>query len=230
MQDRRKIIRWVTNKQAKIKLEGAVAFIDCQLPNINFKGLQISLKPKLIKDTVVKFSLVLSEDFTLEIEAWVTWHRTIDGNNIYGLYFTKIKDIDKEKIYKFVYKSSPQEISKQWWKGFSEEKGGETMEDRRIFERFPMQLPVKFLDLASGKEGQANTCDISAKGVGFVGNTELAPRAPVEVWLQIPDQGEPLYTRGEVVWSKRLEPNVYRAGINLEKADLMGLSRVLRTI
>jgi hypothetical protein len=48
------------------------------------------------------------------------------------------------------------------------------------------------------------------------------------MWLNIPDRGEPLYTRGRVVWSKMWEPNKYRLGINLEKADLMGMARILR--
>ncbi|MFN7171083.1 MAG: PilZ domain-containing protein, partial [Candidatus Omnitrophota bacterium] len=112
MQERRKITRWSIHKPVEIKLSGAETFIEAQLLDINFKGLQISLKPKLPKDTVVKFLLVLSKDLTLEIEAWVMWQRTIDVHNIYGLYFTKVSDNDKEKIYKFIYKHSPQEIVK----------------------------------------------------------------------------------------------------------------------
>ncbi len=229
MNDRRKLTRWSTNREAKIKLEGAEAFIEAHLLDINFRGIQISLRPKLPKDTTLKFKLVLAGGFDLDVEGWIVWHRTVSGHNVYGIYFTKLKDPDKEKIYKFVYKHVPHEISKQWWKGATQkEKGGETMEDRRIFERFSVQFPMRFLDLTNGREGQANAYDISAKGVGLVADRELVARTPVEVWLQIPDHGEPLYTRGEIAWSKKVEPNVWRAGINLEKADLMGLSRVLR--
>jgi hypothetical protein len=101
--------------------------------------------------------------------------------------------------------------------------------DRRIFERIPVKLPLRFLYPTSNKEGLAQTQDISAEGVGLLTNRELLPHTPLEMWLQIPDKGEPLHTMGEVVWSKMIEPNKYRVGISLEKAELMGMSRVLRT-
>jgi hypothetical protein len=49
------------------------------------------------------------------------------------------------------------------------------------------------------------------------------------MWLKVPDKGEPLYLRGEVVWSRLEEADKYHCGVNLEKADLMGISRVLRS-
>lgn len=102
------------------------------------------------------------------------------------------------------------------------------MEDKRIFQRFSMRFPVSFLDVTTGREGVAQTSDISAKGIGITAQTHLAPRTPVELWLRIPDQGDPLYTRGYVVWSNLMEQDTYHIGVNLERADLMGLSRVLR--
>lgn len=100
--------------------------------------------------------------------------------------------------------------------------------DRRIFERIPITLPLRFLDLNSNKEGLVKTQDISAKGLGLLADEELSPQTPLEMWLKIPDQGESLYIRGNVVWSAMVGSNKYRVGVDLEKADLMGLSRVLR--
>lgn len=100
--------------------------------------------------------------------------------------------------------------------------------DRRIFERIPVKLSLRFLDLHSNKESLGQTQDISAKGIGLLTEEKLSPATPLEMWLQIPDKGDPLYTRGNVVWSDKVEPNKYRVGIALEKADLMGISRVLR--
>jgi hypothetical protein len=102
-------------------------------------------------------------------------------------------------------------------------------EDHRIFERFSARFPLRFLDLKENREGIAQVRDVSAKGVGMITNEELQPHTPVEMWLQIPDHGEPLYTRGEVVWSK-VRGTHYHAGVNLERADMMGLSRVLRAV
>ena len=102
------------------------------------------------------------------------------------------------------------------------------MDDRRVFERIPAKLDVRYLDVNSGKDGQAVTRDISAKGVGLVTSAALAARTPLELWLSVPDKGEPIYTRGEVAWSAPAAEGIYHTGINLERADLMGFSRVLR--
>ena len=100
--------------------------------------------------------------------------------------------------------------------------------DKRIFERLPIKRSLRFLAPRSNRAGLAQTQDISAQGIGLLAEKELLPRTPLEIWLHIPDKGEPLYTRGEVVWSKMIGPDKYRVGVGLEKVDLMGLSRILR--
>ena len=102
------------------------------------------------------------------------------------------------------------------------------MEDRRVFARIGTRLPLRFLDPTSGREGKAETVDISANGLALVTKENLPVRTPLEMWLDIPDQHEPLYTRGEVIWSSAsAEKGQQRAGVRLEKAELMGLARVL---
>jgi hypothetical protein len=103
------------------------------------------------------------------------------------------------------------------------------MEDRRVFERFPVRFPSRFLDMTYNHEGRAEVEDVGAKGLRLLADEELKVHTPLEVWLDIPDKGEPLYTRGEVVWSHRTKGGSYDTGINLEKANLMGLSRILRS-
>lgn len=106
-------------------------------------------------------------------------------------------------------------------------KAGETMQDRRIFTRFNIELPVKFL-LQSSKEGLADIYDVSAKGVGLVSDEPLMCNTVVEMWLEGSDKHQPLYVRGRIAWVKETELGKYRAGINLDKADFMGLSHILR--
>ena len=230
MQIKRQYIRWTLNREAKIKLEGAEVYTDCQIKDISLKGIQIALRLKCKKDIFLKMGLLIDEGVILDVEAWVAWHKTIDGYNLYGLYFIKIRDLDKEKIYQFMRGYFPEKITQQWWKDLSAREGGEEMQDRRIFARFPTEFPLRFLDLKRGKEGQAQTQDISAKGIGLLTNEELSAHSPLEMWLEIPDKGEPLYARGEVAWSKPRGRDEYRVGVNLERADLMGMSRVLRTM
>jgi hypothetical protein len=229
MQDNRQIKRWQINWQTKIKLEGAEGFTNCSIHDINLKGVRICLPHKIQVDTFLRLSIVLYEDCVLQdIEVWVAWHKAINNNNFYGLYFTKIDDASKEKIYQFMRRNFKEQMNSQLWKGLGDDKkGGEDMEDRRIFQRFPVNLPMSFLDLNSGVECQASAQDISAKGIGMVVPEEIQPKTPLEMWLKVPDAGEPLYLRGEVVWSSKGD-NEYHTGISLDKADLMGLSRVLR--
>ena len=230
MQSRRFGIRWQTNRPAKVRLEGAEGFVNCILSNISLKGFKITLSEKLPIDQFFKLDLILSEKFSLNsIEIWVAWHKTISDFNSYGVYFKKMKDSDRDSIYKFIRSDFPEQMNKQWWEG------GKTMEDvtfedKRIFERISVKLPLRFLGVGSGAEGKAETYDVSAKGLGLVTNQALGLRTGLEIWLDIPDKGEPLYARGEVVWSKQTAAGGHRLGVSLEKADLMGMSRILRAV
>ena len=230
MHDHRSCLRWRINWQAQVRIPEREGLTECYIRDINFKGIQISLGERLKKDAFVNLTLVLSPEFSFDIEAWVVWQGTIEGLHTYGLLFTKIRDTDKERLYIFIYNNFREQITKQWWQGVPIEKGGENMEDRRIFERFTARFPLRFLSAVENKEGQAVTRDISAKGVGFVTDEELVPHTGLEMWFEVPDKGEPIYARGQVAWLRRAEPAKFRAGVELEKADFMGISRVLRAI
>ncbi|MDD5432463.1 MAG: PilZ domain-containing protein [Candidatus Omnitrophica bacterium] len=107
---------------------------------------------------------------------------------------------------------------------------GKSEKDNRIFERFAANFPLKYLDLDYNKEGSAKTLDISANGLGITTDECLPKHSNLELWLQIPDMGQPLYARAKVIWSDKSGTNACRAGIKLEKADFLGLARVLRII
>ena len=224
----RRYTRWNIKNEARVRMEGAEAVVGCLVNDISFNGIQIAIAQKLPRDTTIKMSLVLSDGSALNLETWVVWHKMVGNQNVYGLYFTKIKDHDKEKIYQFMRSYFPQELNKQWWKDLTETKGVEEFVDRRIFARFAAKLNIRFLDLKANREGRAETVDVSAKGVGITSKEDMPARTPLEMWFEMPDKGGLYYTRGEVVWSKMVEPEKYRVGVNLERADLMGLSRVLR--
>lgn len=231
IEDRRGPVRWPINHPAELKLDGAACFIPCVISDISFTGIKISLRQKLPQEEPLRLRVALSEEFALDVDAWITWHRTIECYNIYGLYFTKIDDKGKNDIYEFIKKYYPDKIVSHWWDGIAENNGGgEHMDDRRIFQRFSIRLPLRFLDVYSGKEGTGETRDVNAKGVGFRTVNSVKINTPVEMWLDVPDRGEPLYTRGKVTWSSPEGLGEYKIGVALERADLMGLSRILRTV
>ncbi|MFH1247547.1 MAG: PilZ domain-containing protein [Candidatus Omnitrophota bacterium] len=95
----------------------------------------------------------------------------------------------------------------------------EESKDRRIFSRLPARFTLKYLDANSSQEGQGLAQDISVKGVGFDTSALLLPHTALEMWLEVPDTSQKIYTRGEVVWSRMVEPGRYRSGVNLERAD-----------
>ena len=100
MQIHRRCLRWRINKKAQIELAGAVR--DCTVLDISFSGARIYLQQKLAQDAFFRLNINLSGDLSFHVEAWVAWHKVIEGINIYGIYFAKIKDTDKERIFKFI--------------------------------------------------------------------------------------------------------------------------------
>jgi hypothetical protein len=246
MHERRKLPRWQINKRVLLKLRPAAGQkavvwpllakvtheLYCQIKDINCVGAQVTLQAKLPLDTLFKMSLRLSENYTIEAKVWVTWQRIVNGNNHYGLYFSEIKDADKDKINKFISAVYPdEEPGKMLWLGTAETKnfkeGGEEMNDFRIFERFRKEFSARFIGL-DGKENVGQTFDVSAKGLGLSTSRELESQAHLEIWLDVPHSTDPLYTRGQVVWTKLAGQGGFRSGIELERADLMGISRLLR--
>jgi len=103
-------------------------------------------------------------------------------------------------------------------------------EDRRVFERFPVDFPVRLLGVDSDIQAEGRAFDMCAKGIGLFVSRPLNQDTDLEIWLDIPDKAGSLYARGKVVWIKEVLGNEYKAGINLEKADFMGVSRALRTV
>jgi PilZ domain len=228
MYDHRKAPRWRINKRILFNIKKDAY---CQLKDINCNGAQITLPAKLPQEKVFKMRLRLSEEHAIEAKAWTAWHKVIDGTNHYGLYFNQIKDADKDKINKFICSAYPNDDPggelKLGLVDAEEGKGGEKMDDHRIFERFRKEFSARFVGL-DGKEGVAQTFDVSAKGLGLSTNQGLESQSNLEIWLDVPNSTDPLYTRGQVVWSKLDGKDGYHTGIELERADLMGISRLLR--
>ncbi|MDD5130118.1 MAG: PilZ domain-containing protein [Candidatus Omnitrophica bacterium] len=244
MRERRKLTRWQISKRVPIKLEQAnpqgvirslltktTKELFCQIKDINCTGAQITLNTKLPQDVTFRVSLKLAEDCTVMANVWIAWHKKIDGSNHYGFYFSQISDADRDKINKFINNfypnDDPRDILRLGIVDAEGGRGGEEMNDHRIFERFKKEFSARFIGL-DGKEVVAQTFDVSAKGLGLTTDQELESQANLEIWLDVPNSTDPLYTRGQVVWSRLAGKGNFHSGIELERADLMGISRLLR--
>lgn len=230
MKDHRKISRWQINQLVTLKIDKVAKELFCQVKDINSKGIKITLNTRLPQGNQLKINLRLSENCIVDAEVWVAWHKVLNGVNHYGLYFNKIKDLDKDKIFKFVNMYRYGDLRQKPWledAQFENDEGGEQMNDHRIFERFQKEFSARFIGL-DGSERRAQTFDVSAKGLGLSTTDRLESNTPLEIWLDVPNSTDPLYTRGQVVWTRLAGTTGYHSGVELDRADLMGMSRLLR--
>ncbi|MCM8800984.1 MAG: PilZ domain-containing protein [Candidatus Omnitrophica bacterium] len=101
--------------------------------------------------------------------------------------------------------------------------------DRRLFPRFKIALPLKCVDLNLNNEFKTHTYDISADGLGIVINQHLSAGTILQICIIMPDTYEEILRKGRVIWSKRIDSD-YRIGIKLESPGLNATSLVLRTV
>lgn len=104
------------------------------------------------------------------------------------------------------------------------------LQERRAFPRFPVRILLRYLNLNEDGDAHAQTQNVSAKGICLVTNESLTAQTPLDIWLQMPDNGEQIYIRGKVIWSNMVEPNKYRVGINLENTELNPIILALKAI
>lgn len=117
MVDRRQIPRWQIRQKMKIRLKGALTFVDCYVHDINLKGMQVAFPMELPDETCVRMNMALTKDVNVETEAHIPWHRQDGKRHIYGLSFSKIKDGDKDQIYEYVCFNSLDQLKDRWWQG-----------------------------------------------------------------------------------------------------------------
>lgn len=100
-----------------------------------------------------------------------------------------------------------------------------------MFERFKVDLPIRFVCKETQKSGEGKMIDISAGGGGLIVTTEeLRPGLHLEIWIDVPDDKDPLYITGVVVWINKLEEKKFRVGVQFEKVDFMSMWRILELI
>lgn len=93
-------------------------------------------------------------------------------------------------------------------------------DNKRKFERYKLVLPVAYINLSSGKEGKAQMLDISDKGIRLISGENLSVGTSLDIWLCLPNGGR-LYIKGEVAWSKSLEPGEHSIGVRLAEEELI---------
>jgi len=103
------------------------------------------------------------------------------------------------------------------------------MQEQRLFKRYKVRIPFRFMETGKNKEGVGEITDISASGAGMIVTCEkLQLLSRLEMWLEIPNSPEPLQASGRVEWLKNVAPGIFRIGIRFDKVDFMAISRVFK--
>ena len=103
-------------------------------------------------------------------------------------------------------------------------------EDRRIFERFLVELPVELRHSGAEEPGLGQCRDVSAAGLGVHSREELTPSINLKIRLFIPRRRTPFQANGRVVWTQQMRENSWRAGLELKEVDFMNLRKALSAI
>lgn len=96
--------------------------------------------------------------------------------------------------------------------------------------RFALTIPVQYLDCDSKSMCLAETHDISSDGLSLMTDRELPAHSNLNIRLKIPDNGEEIYAKAEVVWSKMIYSNQWRIGLSFAEANFKPVPIVLRAI
>ena len=99
--------------------------------------------------------------------------------------------------------------------------------DRRIFERFAVNFSAELKPFGAQEVSPAQCHDVSANGVGLFSQEKLIPDINLEVHLGIPNGHAPFQGKARVVWSKQVQENRWRSGLELKAVDFMRLRRAL---
>lgn len=102
--------------------------------------------------------------------------------------------------------------------------------ERRKSPRFAVTISLDHSHLSPEEIKKARTKDISAQGIGLITSEELIPNIPIELWLNMPDNGEQIHVKGKVIWLMQIEPDNYRVGIDLKDTPLKPIPLVLRIV
>ncbi len=111
LRDRRMLPRWQINARAKIRFEGVNDYLDCEVRNLNMKGFSLSLVQE-IPLNCTQVTLYFSEEFFFTVDIAIENHKQSDDRNIYWAKFTKVRDNDREKMFRMMRRNFPQYLEK----------------------------------------------------------------------------------------------------------------------
>jgi len=99
-------------------------------------------------------------------------------------------------------------------------------DNRRIYERFPSRFPLKFKDSRCDFGTDVVLCNLSAEGVNITTRERLYLNDSVSLEVELLDGKGPMPLRGQVVWNKERDADLWDVGIKFHKIVFMDLWRI----
>ncbi|MCX5699771.1 MAG: PilZ domain-containing protein [Candidatus Omnitrophica bacterium] len=99
--EKRLLPRWKIASPAKIKWQGSKDYVACEVRDLNMKGFCLAMTEK-IPEANARVELYFNEKYFFDIDISVIWHKEVEGKQIFGIRFLKVRDSDKEKIYRMM--------------------------------------------------------------------------------------------------------------------------------
>ena len=102
-------------------------------------------------------------------------------------------------------------------------------DERRFFDRAPLELSLLVRLEKDGSVIDAQISDLGAKGLGVVSKDMIPSEGEVKLKVGIPEREDFLNLAGNIVWSKEYFPDGWRAGLALKEQsiDLVTFSMLL---
>jgi hypothetical protein len=116
MDERRQLPRWEIKKEVRAWIPESQGFSHCIIEDMHLKGMCVSFNKPLPKQEPLRMSFTIDESFEfIKIEAQIPWFKEDQGRYVYGLSFSKIADLDKERIYKHITTNCYDQFKDKWW-------------------------------------------------------------------------------------------------------------------
>ena len=104
----------------------------------------------------------------------------------------------------------------------------QTIEERRIFQRFSARFPVKFKDTREEFGAEVFLRDACAQGVRILSKERFFLEDQISLEVELPDGGEPMVIDGHVVWAKLLDLSLWDIGIQLSQVKFLKMQRLFK--
>jgi Tfp pilus assembly protein PilZ len=108
--------------------------------------------------------------------------------------------------------------------------GHVSIKEKRSELRFPVVMPLAYLELNSTQAGNGQTYDISRAGLSLATDREIPLGTQIQIILRMIGSDEMICEKGTVVWITRNSDDTLRIGIKLQEPKLKPVPMVLRTI